>query len=124
MKDGPALVLDLPAPMSVNRTRRINYASMAAQKAWKQQADNLYLMQKRGLEKIEGPFEVQITICSSCRLDLDNGIKHLIDAARGYGLVRDDNPTYLRKITVEFGDAPEGARLLITPADPNKLTVA
>jgi hypothetical protein len=118
------MVLDLPMPLSVNRTRRIDYRSMPAQRAWKQQADNLYLMQKRGLGKIEGPFEVQITICSSCRLDLDNGVKLLLDTARGYGLVPDDSPKYLRKITVLFGPAPEGARLLITPADPNKLTVA
>jgi hypothetical protein len=118
-----AVIIDLPAPMSVNRTRRINYASMPDQKAWKQQADNLYLMQKRGLEKIEGHFEVQITICSSCRLDLDNGVKLLIDTARSYGLVPDDSPRFLRKITVMFGDAPEGARLMITSANPNKLTV-
>ena len=69
------LVLELPAPLSVNRTRRINYAAMPAQKAWKQQADNLYLMQKRGMGKIEGPFEITIVINPASRLDLDNGLK-------------------------------------------------
>jgi hypothetical protein len=118
---GNAIVLDLPAPLSVNRTRRVNYASMPAQKAWQQQADALFLMQKRGLSKIDGPFEVQITICSSCRLDLDNGVKQLLDTARGYGLVPDDSPKYLRKLTVLFGDAPEGARLMITAANADEL---
>lgn len=116
---GEPIVFDLPLPMSVNRTRRIDYRSMPAQRAWKQQADNLYLMQKRGLGKIDGPFEATITICSSCRLDLDNGVKQLLDTARGYGLVPDDSPKYLRRLTVQFGEAPEGARLMITPAQPH-----
>lgn len=47
--DGPMLVLDLPAPMSVNRTRRINYQSMPAQRAWKSKPDALFLLQKRSL---------------------------------------------------------------------------
>lgn len=112
------IVIDLPPPLSVNQTRRIDYRSMPAQKEWRRRADALFLVQKRSLagEKITGPFEVTITISSSCRLDLDNGIKLLIDTARSYGLVPDDSPKYLRKLTVQFGEATEGARLMITPA--------
>ena len=101
-----AIVLDLPAPLSVNRTRRIDYSSMPAHRQWKRQADSLFLFQKRQClagGAITGPFEATITISSSCRLDLDNGIKCLIDTAREYGLVPDDSPKFLRKLIVEFG---------------------
>lgn len=110
------VVLDLPAPISVNKTRRIDYRSMPALKEWRRQADALYLLQKRqclASGTITGPFEATITISSSCRLDLDNGIKLLLDTARAYELVPGDSPRFLRKLTVEFGDAPEGERLLI-----------
>jgi Holliday junction resolvase RusA-like endonuclease len=109
------VVLDLPAPLSVNRTRRIDYRSMPAICEWKRKADALFLLQKRRLlsEKITGPFEVTIIVNEGSRQDLDNGIKVLIDTARAYGLVPDDSPRFLRKLTVEFGDAPEGARVLI-----------
>ena len=88
---------------------------MPAISEWKRKADALFLLQKRRLlsEKITGPFEATITIDPASRIDLDNGIKLLIDTARAYGLVPDDSPRFLRKLTVEFGDAPEGARLLI-----------
>jgi hypothetical protein len=59
--DGPALVLDLPAPLSVNKTRRIDYRSMPAVKEWRRKADALFLLQKRDLltgQTITGPFEV------------------------------------------------------------------
>jgi hypothetical protein len=111
-----AIVLDLPAPLSVNRTRRIDYRSMPALKAWRGKADALFLMQKRKLpsgETINGPFEAIIVINPMSRLDLDNGIKLLIDTAKDYGLIPDDSPKYLRKLTVEFGEAPEGARLTL-----------
>jgi Holliday junction resolvase RusA-like endonuclease len=113
-----AVVLDLPAPLSVNRTRRIDYRSMPAVHEWKRQADALFLIQKRKLRinpTIRGPFEATITISSSSRIDLDNGVKLLIDAAREYGLVPDDRPQYLRKLTVEFGQTEHGARIKLRP---------
>jgi hypothetical protein len=44
-----AVILDLPAPLSVNRTRRIDRRSMPAQREWKRKADALFLLQKRRL---------------------------------------------------------------------------
>jgi hypothetical protein len=43
------------------------------------------------------------------------------DNYREYGLVPDDSPKYLTKLTVQFGEAPEGARLMITPANADDL---
>jgi hypothetical protein len=89
---------------------------MPAQRDWKRRADALFLVQKRKLlanGNISGPFEATIIIDPASRLDLDNGIKLLIDTAREYGLVPDDSPKYLRKMTVQFGEAPKGARLTL-----------
>jgi Holliday junction resolvase RusA-like endonuclease len=88
---------------------------MPAQREWKRQSDSLYLLQKCGLGKITGPFEATIIINEGSRQDLDNSVKQLLDTARGYGLIPDDGPRYMRKLTVEFGEAPEGARLKIMP---------
>jgi Holliday junction resolvase RusA-like endonuclease len=114
------ITLNLPPPLSVNRTRRIDYRSMPAIKAWKQQADDLYLLQKRGLAggTITGPFEITITVASSSRSDLDNGVKLLVDTAKDYGVIPDDDPKHLKRLIVQFGEAPEGSRLVITPWKP------
>jgi hypothetical protein len=101
----------------VNRTRRINRASLPAIREWRRRSDALFLLQKRKLAaggSITGPFEATITIASSSRLDLDNGVKLLIDTAREYGLVPDDSPKYLRRLTLEFGQTEHGARLTLT----------
>jgi hypothetical protein len=87
---------------------------MPAQREWKRQADSLYLLQKRGLGKITGPFEATITVSEASRIDLDNCCKLLLDTARSYGLIPDDGPRYMRKLTVQFGEAPKGARLTLT----------
>jgi hypothetical protein len=50
-----------------------------------------------------------------CGLDLDNGIKALLDYARRIELVRDDSPRYLRRLVVEWSEAPRGCRLMLTP---------
>jgi hypothetical protein len=54
---------------------------MPAQKVWRRQADALFLVQKRGLGKITGPFECTLII-SEGRADLDNHAKQAIDFAR------------------------------------------
>ena len=59
---------------------------MPALREWKRQADALFLMQKRRLVPINAPLEVTLLI-SEGRMDLDNGVKQLLDAAKEYGLV-------------------------------------
>ena len=76
----------------------------------------MFLLQKHkfaAIGSITGPFEANVVIDPMSRLDFDNGIKLLIDTAQNYGLVQDDSPKYLRKLTVQFGEAPEGARLTL-----------
>jgi hypothetical protein len=53
----------------------------------------------RRLPTISGRFQVTVTLDQrSCRTNLDNCIKALIDYARRIELVRDDSPKFLRRI--------------------------
>lgn len=113
----PAVVCaDLPAPMSVNRTRRIDWKAKRAIDAWTRQADALVLSNggARRLGKITGRFEV--TICfdeSVTGIDLDNGPKQAIDFCRRLELIENDSPKYMRRVVLEWGTAPTGCRVTL-----------
>ncbi len=115
----PDIELDLPAPLSVNLTRRMNAAALPKIAAWRREAEQLFLLSKRAIggRKITGRYEAIITLSEKCRLDADNGVKQLIDFVRHCDLVEDDSPKYLRKLTVRFGDAPHGARMILRPCE-------
>jgi Holliday junction resolvase RusA-like endonuclease len=114
----PDVVLDIPLPPSVNRTRRIDPAAAREVERWKKQADMLLMAsgQFRATTGIELPerFELQIILCEKkCRQDLDNSIKAAIDYLRRIELIRNDDKRYLRRLTVTWGEAPAGCRLVL-----------
>jgi hypothetical protein len=51
------IVLDLPVPPSVNRTRRVDWRSMARRRKWESAADTLALLNGKH-RKITGRFEI------------------------------------------------------------------
>ena len=106
------IIITLPAPLSVNRTRRIDWVNYKHVKEWQRQADALFLTQKRGLKPILGQHEVIITLRDGSRCDQDNVLKLLIDSLRRFGLVTDDSPRYLRQVTVRFGNV-EGCAVTV-----------
>jgi Holliday junction resolvase RusA-like endonuclease len=109
------IVFDLPSPLSVNRTRRIDWKNYRRVKEWQAQADAAFLSQKRKLPPpILGQYEIIITLRDGSRIDADNTVKLLCDAARRYQLVSDDSPKFMRRVTIEFGDV-EGCRVTIKP---------
>jgi hypothetical protein len=111
-------VLHLPVPPSVNETRRDHGPGIAALARWHKLADGEVLAAggMRKLPRIVGRFEATVTLDeSACRLDLDNGIKALLDYARRIELVREDSPRYLRRLVVEWVEARTGCRLTLTP---------
>jgi Holliday junction resolvase RusA-like endonuclease len=112
------IVLDLPQPLSVNRTRRIDWSMHAKTKAWLRQADAQFLLQKRNIgAPITGRFELTITLPDGSRADLDNCCKLAIDTLRRFRLVPDDSPKFMRRVVIEFGDAPTGCRVTIRSLD-------
>jgi hypothetical protein len=113
------IVLRLPKPVSVNRTRRINWAEYPRVKRWIRHADALTMQAWAGGKRpmlIPGQFEAKIILPDTGDgLDLDNAPKQIIDYARRLGLIVDDSPKYMRRVIIEFGGAPEGCRLILTP---------
>lgn len=118
------IVLDLPVPPSVNKTRRYDMAATKIVRAWKDAAEPLVLVAKTSkanplrLSKIER-FEIAIVISEDhTEMDLDNGIKTLVDYLKTIGVIRDDAKKNMRGLTVTWGDsseAPEGCRVYVRP---------
>lgn len=110
------ITLDLPAPPSVNRTRKIDFSSLRLVNAWKQSADALVMASRKPgeLRRIEGQFELSVTMSDAhTRADLDNGLKSIIDYLRRIRVIEDDSPKFFRKLTVQWGAAPEGCRIIV-----------
>lgn len=107
------IVLDLPAPLSVNRTRRIDWSAKPQIGRWIKAADAMVMSQGKLPPPIRGRFEVTITLASDSRIDADNPIKGLIDYLRRLELIENDDPRYMRRLVVEFGEAPEGCRVTV-----------
>jgi Holliday junction resolvase RusA-like endonuclease len=115
------IVLDLPAPLSVNKQRRIDWTAEVRNSAWKKIADAFVLMAKRRpgnplkLNRIPR-FEITITFDEAqTGIDLDNGVKGILDFLVLREVIEDDGQKHMRKLTVEWGYAPEGARVTVRP---------
>jgi Holliday junction resolvase RusA-like endonuclease len=113
-----ATVLDLPVPPSVNSTRRIDYRSVGRVNKWKELADAAIWAngQFRHAKKDIQRYELHIVFDEKkCRLDLDNGVKLLIDYLRRINVVKNDDKKCLRRTVIEWGAAPEGVRITVKP---------
>ncbi len=126
-----AIELELPLPISTNRiwrSRRVGakvmvYPAPSYQK-WKLRADEALQAQLDALgavlpDPIIGPFNVVLTIDWHRRFksDLDNRTKAVMDWAKRAGLIEDDR--FQNRVVIEWGDAPMGARLRLTPVVPD-----
>jgi Holliday junction resolvase RusA-like endonuclease len=119
----PDVVIDLPAPISVNAVRRVDWSSMARTSQWKGAAD-AYIYQAKcrrdnplKLENIQR-FEITITFDENqTGIDLDNGVKGILDYLVDREVIEDDGPKHMRKLTVTWGEAPEGTRVTVRPCE-------
>lgn len=117
----PDIVIDLPAPPSVNRTRRVNWAAKRTTDAWSNVA-NAYVLAAKGravnplrMSRVKR-FELLVTLSEDhTKIDLDNGLKALIDYLRRIEVIEDDSHKHMRKLTVEWGSAPHGCRVTVRP---------
>lgn len=115
----PDVVLDLPPPISVNAMRRVDWSSMSRTTQWKRGADAYVFAAKRRadnplkLERIQR-FEVTITFDENqTGIDLDNGVKGILDYLCLVELIEDDGPKHMRRLVVEWGAAPTGCRVTV-----------
>jgi Holliday junction resolvase RusA-like endonuclease len=113
------VTLDLPAPVSTNRRRKIDWASEPDHARWIKNADAHVLIAKSQglkLERIER-FEIEIVVDESVGFDLDNIAKSAIDFLRRINLIYDDNPKCMRKLTMTWGNAPAGIKIIVRPIE-------
>lgn len=110
------IVLDLPRPLSVNnlfannprggRFRTEDY------NVWSRSAAALLVAQRPGA--MLGPVEIAATIQEG-RADLDGQAKCILDALVDNGIIQDDGPKIVRKLTLAWGPVI-GARIEIRQA--------
>jgi len=115
------IVLDLPPPLSVNKTRRYDWSSHKRAQAWTRAADALVLVAKCRVENPFRPllikrFQLKVTLSEAhTKIDLDNSIKLVCDYLRRIDVIEDDSWKHMRRLVVEWGDAPEGCRVEVQP---------
>lgn len=122
MTTAAAIILDLPAPPSVNRLRLIgkpkggtviNVTKSPAYKAWIKQADIAVMQfgQFKGMKQIRGKFIARVVLKRS-NVDLDNHAKGLMDWLQSRGVIENDK--HCERLTLEWGDAPTGCRVEVS----------
>ena len=111
------MILDLPFPPSVNRSRRVDWKHHKLLTEWHRRCDQFALAQRVNCfrDGEPGQFGVVITLRDDIRIDPDNGIKALLDYLVRIEAVKDDSRRYMRRLVLEFGEAPEGVRVETYP---------
>lgn len=92
-----SIAVCLPFPVSTNRLWRGTGKHVRLSdeyKAWKSEANDWYIQQKRGKEPIKGPFTYMIVLDRTRRksnLDGDNRLKAPLDYLQSVGLIENDS---------------------------------
>jgi hypothetical protein len=113
------ITYDWPIPPSVNRLRRVDFKQHRLLTKWRDRADALVMLQKRGpLPRLTSPVEIHVVVKDTYHGDLDNVFKVLCDNLVRLAIIPDDSPKYVKRIVMEFGEAPEGVRITLKPWNP------
>ena len=112
------IVLDLPIPPSVNRTRRIDWSGHKQVKEFYTRADFFLSAHDRDAPRktrcITGPYELTLAIPETLSgIDLDNHCKTLIDYLVSREFVGGDDKRYLRRLVVEWAFETVACRITI-----------
>ena len=114
------VVLELPRPISVNKSRRNYPAGDGLVAKWVEQAHK-HVLAGGGMKRLaalSGRFEAILIIDEELNdIDLDNSPKHVIDYARLLKLIVNDNKKHMRRVTIEWGKAPTGCKLILRPVE-------
>jgi crossover junction endodeoxyribonuclease RusA len=126
MKDAARpIMIDLPFPPSANSiwaSKRNKFGKpmifrSKRYEAWKRECFALLMAQRPG--KVRGPFFATITLGTHKRRkdsDADNRIKPTLDLLEVAEIIENDK--YAERVTVQWGEAPEGCRVLLEPVTP------
>lgn len=120
-----SFILHLPFPPSLNdanaigknrRTGQIQVYSNRGKTKFFRDADALFLAQKRGLERISGPFTYHLILNEGMRhgnADGDNRGKYCLDYLQKIGLI--DNDKYAAGGSWSWGACEFGAMISVYP---------
>lgn len=120
-----AVVIDCPMPPSVNALwrRSAGRSGMYIDRryaTWKRVWDSI-IMATVPRPKVKGHFAATITLNDKQRRgDADNRAKAVLDALQRCGII--ENDSLADSITVRWGFAPEGCRIMVTPLPDRSLT--
>lgn len=115
------VVLELPPPVSVNRARKIDWQGHQRLREWKRGADaHVFVAKRREVNPLVlariPRFHLHIILDERLNdLDQDNCLKGLIDYLHQIGVVQNDAKKNMRRLVVDWGDAPTGCRVTVTP---------
>lgn len=115
----PDIVLDLPAPISVNRIWRKTKTGVIKSGLyvrWTKAADEMLLEfgQLKGVRPIASRFTAEIVVKRS-NLDLDNNAKCVLDFLQSRNFILNDN--LCEELRLRWGDAPTGCRVTVRQAE-------
>jgi len=109
------ITFDLPPPVSVNQLRRIDWTGAKRAKNWRKVANGYLLMMKVRPSRISR-FEILMVLDeSTVKCDADNAIKMVVDYLRLVEIIENDSPKHMRRVVVEWGEAPLGCRVTVRP---------
>lgn len=114
-----SITIDLPPPISVNHLRKIYWPADKKARDWREMADRFVLEAKSRkavrFDRIP-KFELHVVLSEDhTKIDLDNGLKLLIDYLHQREIVSNDARENMRRMVVEWGHAPAGCRVTIKP---------
>lgn len=125
-----SVVIDCMMPPSVNRIWRSrrgangkpSYYLDRRYETWKRTFDTV-IMATRPRPKIAGHFHAYITLNELKRRgDADNRAKAVLDALQRCEIIGNDK--LADSVTIRWGHAPEGCRIMLTPVAPAIAAVA
>jgi hypothetical protein len=120
-----SLILHLPWPPSINdanqfgknkRTGKPQHFPSKAKESFFKEADGLFLTQKRGLERVPGPFTYRLILnrdMRSATADGDNRGKYCLDYLQRVNLI--DNDKLAEGGSWSWGSCEFGAMLSVYP---------
>jgi hypothetical protein len=110
------IALNLPIPPSVNAIRRVDWANNKARRQFYLHAD-LFITahgpRPPPVRMVTGPYELEILVPDTSRLDLDNHVKSIIDYLVSREFIPGDSKKYLRGYSVHWAPI-EHCRVTIT----------
>jgi Holliday junction resolvase RusA-like endonuclease len=113
------IILNLPVPPSVNQLYGNNKSGKgrgryktSAYRAWLRDADLYFAVQKKRIEPMRGPLNVEIRIPAGTRGDASNRIKAPEDYLVSRGITGDDRHNH--KVTVERDASLDHCRITVT----------